>query len=93
MLNIVNIIPFGKDNAISRTALCHITGLSDRAVRDAIADARNEHVILSVRDGKGYFRPTEEEKKDVEIWLKIEASRANSINKAMETARKMVKGG
>ena len=90
MLNIINLIPYGKENAISRTSLCYITGLSDRAVRDCIAEARNDWVILSVKDGKGYFRPTEEEKNDVEVWIKIESARASSINKSLYTAKKMI---
>lgn len=92
MLNIVNLIPFGRENAISRTALANITGLSDRAVRDLIAEARNDTVIISATDGKGYFRPTEKEKADVEAWIKIETARANSVTKAIAKAKDMIEG-
>lgn len=93
MLKIVNLIPFGKENAITRTALCNITGLVDREVRRKIAEERRDHVILSVDGGKGYFRPTAEERKDVEIWLKRETARAKSTFGGMKAARAMVKGG
>lgn len=87
MLKIVNLIPFGKDNAITRTALCNITGLADREVRRKIAEERRDNVILSVDDGKGYFHPTCNEKKEVEIWLKKEKNRGISVFKAMKAAQ------
>ena len=93
MLNIVNLIPYGKANAISRVSLRNITGLSDRSVRHMIAEARTETIILSVDDGKGYFRPTKDELEEVQVWIKKETARANSTLKSIDSAREILKGG
>jgi len=93
MQNIVNHIPFGKQNAITRLELANITNLTDREVRRLISEARKETVILSVYGGKGYFRPTKDERREVEKWLRKEHSRAVSTFKAMKAARNFVKRG
>lgn len=93
MQNIVKHIPFGKQNAITRMELANITNLTDREVRRLISEARTETVILSVYGGKGYFRPTQEEKTEVEKWLRREHNRAVSTFKAMKAARIFVKRG
>lgn len=54
-------IPHGRENAITRDALARISGLSDRAVRRDIARLRRDTdeadmVIVSTSDGRGYFR-------------------------------------
>ena len=91
MLHIVNLIPYGKENAITRTALCNITGLTDRDVRRRIAEDRKTSVILSVDGGKGYFRPTETEFEEVEVWIKKETARAKSTFEGLKAARDSVK--
>ena len=68
-------IPYGKDNAISREHLCRVARLSDRKMRQEIEDARKRCPIINLQDGKGYYRPTAEEKSDVEAWLRIQKSR------------------
>lgn len=93
MLNIVNLIPYGKANAISRVSLRNITGLSDRNVRHLIAEARTDTIILTVDNGKGYFRPTKDELEEIQVWLKKETARANSTFKSIESAREILKGG
>lgn len=58
----VDDIPIGRDNALSRQALCDLWGLSDRRVRDTISHMRNDddgtgYVIVSYSSGKGgYYR-------------------------------------
>lgn len=54
-MNISDYIPFGKDNAISRKKLEKVTGLSDRDIREEIAMARRNTVILNLSNGQGYF--------------------------------------
>lgn len=56
MIEIINYIPKGKDNAITRHELVMKTGLPDRDVRSLIAEARYETPIIST--GKGYYQPT-----------------------------------
>ena len=53
-------IPVGRENAISRRDLCRITGLSDRQVRREIAQLRlqdfdDDMVIVSTSRGRGYY--------------------------------------
>lgn len=93
MVEIVNIIPFGKENAISRKELTRITGLDDRTVRELISEARTEVVILSAYDGTGYFRPTEAEKKEAEIWLNKEKHRAISTIRSLRAAKRFINEG
>ena len=49
-MEIINYIPFGKSNAVSRTSLVLQTGESDRMVRERISRAREEYVILSLEN-------------------------------------------
>lgn len=60
VLNIVDYIGCGKQNAITRSALCALTGLSDRTVRQEIENARHAgYIILNDGDGKGYYLTTD----------------------------------
>ena len=91
MNNIIDFIPHGKENAISRTSLVINTGLSDRKVRDLIALERRNHVILNAQDGKGYYRPLPEEKADVERFVTQETHRAKSIFWSLRAAKRAIK--
>jgi hypothetical protein len=91
-MNIIDLIPCGKENAISRNSLVIKTGLSDRKIRDLIALERRNHVILNVQDGKGYYRPTEKEMPDIERFVKQETRRAKSIFWSLRAAKKAIKG-
>lgn len=56
-MNIIDYIPYGKSNAISRQKLAEQTGMSDRAIRRAIQLLREDgEIILSSSHGKGYWR-------------------------------------
>lgn len=78
-MNIADFIPVGKDNAISRSQLVKLTGLSDRIVRDMIALERRNTAILNLQNGAGYYIPSESEKADLERFIKQEEARAKSI--------------
>ena len=56
-MNISDYIPFGKDNAISRKKLEKVTRLSDRDIREEIAMARRNTVILNQNKAQGNFQP------------------------------------
>lgn len=61
---IVDYIPVGRENAVTRRQLCELTGMRDRALRNAIEDARqNGEIIINAQDGRGYYRS--EEPKDL----------------------------
>lgn len=84
-MNILDYIPNGKDNAISRSALCQ--GLSDRKLREAIASERLKTPILNISDGSGYYRPLLTEKEEVKRYIEQEYSRLKSIARGLYVAR------
>ena len=44
-MDIVDYIPFGRENAVTRAQLRSRTGIDDRAIRDMIATCRMAKVI------------------------------------------------
>lgn len=85
-MNILDYIPKGRENAISKEKLCQITGLGDRVVRNEIAKARRDVAILNLQDGRGYFIPTTVE--EVDTYIKQEEHRAKSIFVNLKGAKK-----
>lgn len=82
-MNILDLIPYGKENAISRKRLADLYGggeQGDRRARKAIEIARKENVIVNLQDGSGYYRPLDDEGEAVERQLRQVNSRANKIN-------------
>ena len=91
-IKIVDYIPFGKENAISRQQLERVTGLSDRDVREAISLARRNTVILNLSNGKGYFQPIQGEVDDLVVkYFKQEDSRLKRIGWSLLATRRRVK--
>lgn len=91
-MNISDYIPFGKDNAISRTQLAKVTGLSDRDLREVISLARRNTVILNLSNGKGYFQPIPGEEDDLVVkYFKQEDSRLKRIGWSLLATRRRVK--
>lgn len=91
-IKIVDHIPFGKENAISRQQLERVTGLSDRDVREAISLARRNTVILNLSNGKGYFQPIQGEEDDLVVkYFKQEDSRLKRIGWSLLATRRRVK--
>lgn len=54
-MNIVDCIPQGEKNAVTRVYLQTVTNLSDREVRRAIAEKRKEGVPILASKTGGYF--------------------------------------
>lgn len=96
-MNIIDFIPHGFENAISRKNLCIVTGLQDRVVRRLIEEARRENIIIANDDGSGYWRfpdnPTEQEIFLLHKFVKQQESRAKSIFYALYPARQAIKEG
>ena len=90
-MNIIDYIPFGKDNAISRTSLVVKTGLSDRKIRDLISKTRRDYPILNLQNGKGYYLPTNQDKEELEHYIKQETARAKSIFWSLRGAKKAIR--
>lgn len=73
-INIIDLIPVGKENAIKREQLtrrCFQYGLiadvndKDRAMRDLIGEARMEHPIINMSHGDGYYQPRKDSKEEM----------------------------
>ena len=91
-INIVDYIPKGKKNAVTRAQLRIVTGLSDRKIRNAISKARRRTVILNDQSGRGYYIPTEAELPEARRCLKQEEKRAKSIFWSLKALRTFVEG-
>ena len=89
---IIDYIPTGRENAISRQMLCNMTGLSDRMMRHEIERARQQYAILNSQDGSGYFQPSAEEKPLVERWIRQERHRSQKIGNSTLGAEKWLTG-
>lgn len=93
-INIIDLIPVGKENAIKReqlTRLCFQYGLiadvkdKDRAMRELIGEARKEHSIINMSHGDGYYQPrtdSKEEMSELNAFIRQEERRGiNSIRR------------
>ena len=84
-IRIIDFIPIGHENAISRKELCRLTGLNDRKIREEIAKARESACICNMSDGAGYYIP--EQLAEITDYINQESARARSIFKALKGAR------
>ena len=90
---VVNRIPVGRDNAISRYDLRTSVGMDDRKVRDLIADARAEgYFILSTLRGY-YIADTSDpgDIKEMQKFVRRESKRAISTFKGAKHMRAYLK--
>lgn len=85
-MNLLDLIPYGHENAITREELARLTHLPDRIVRAKINDLRQHHAILNMQDGRGYFRPLESEYALVKLWLGQTRSRARECAQSLNGA-------
>lgn len=94
-MNIVDLIPLGKRNAISRDRLlfeCKMCGLtkSDRGMRRMIEDARKSTVILNMQTGDGYFRPEKEDLPELRHYIAQEHDRSMAILHNLKMAKNVL---
>lgn len=69
-----------------------MTGLSDRDIREEIAMARRNTVILNLSNRQGYFQPIEGEEDELVIkYYKQESSRLKRIGWSLLATRKRVR--
>jgi biotin operon repressor len=85
-MNLLDYIPTGKDNAVTRPQLCKLTGMSDRKVREQISQLRRDHVIINDQSGKGYYRSND--RAEIERYVRQETARLKSIGWSLKAARK-----
>lgn len=96
--SIVDLIPVGRENAISRellVRLCIQNGLvkdnkyADRSMRKLIEKSRVDFTILNLSDGYGYYRPSSDDLKDLQRYIRQEEKRAKSTFKNLSMAKKL----
>lgn len=90
-LNIIDEIPVGRAKAITGKALSYKTGIAERHIREMISEARKTTVILNFQDGRGYFRPSDDEMHLVKRWKLQEESRLKRHALALRAARQFVR--
>lgn len=77
-MNLLQYIPIGKQNAITRAELSKITGISDRAIRQQIKDYVSKGIpVLSSSRHKGYW--IAENITEIEEYLNECDNRRNSL--------------
>lgn len=75
---VINLLGFGREHALSRTALVGLTGLPDRSVRRAIESARRDGLaIISAEDGRGYY--LSDDLDEIERQYRIDHARAMTL--------------
>lgn len=89
-MDILSVIPIGHENGITQEKLAKKLGVSERDVRRAITNAREHEVILNLKDGKGYFIPTEKEEGLILIWLRQEEAHQRTHLATLKGARKFL---
>ncbi len=80
-MNIVDYIPEGRENAVSRAELARLTGMPDRNIRDAIKAANRaltakNRAILSTSGKSGYWISASRE--EMEAYLAESSRRSRS---------------
>ena len=92
--DILDYIPKGQGNAITRAELCMRTGLTDRMMRDALHDAKLKTPVLNMQDGRGYFIPdmnTENDRLILQKHVRQEESRIKSTIAPLEIERQTLR--
>lgn len=99
VITIADLIPEGRENAISRamlTAKCVKNGLidnkakdKDRAMRNLVKKARIDWTILNLSDGDGYYRPTHDDLLDLRRYIRQEENRGKAVFKNIQNAKKL----
>lgn len=93
--SVIDLIPIGSKNAISRERLldkCELYGLAfnDRQMRKLIEDARVTSVILNMQDGKGYFIPDKDDKEKLRHYVNQEHDRSMTILRNLKMANNLL---
>ena len=87
---IVDLLPRGKENAISTAELLQASGAANvRELRKMIANERKAGEIIASISTGGYYIPTDI--KELEEFVRTLDSKARSIMVAVQSARKLLK--
>jgi hypothetical protein len=97
-ISLIDLIPYGKDNAISRKMLVEkadFYGLipnnvrsKDRYTRKLLQKAREDNVIIAKPTG-GYYIPDEDDATELAVYIATEHSRALAIHSDLVMANRV----
>ena len=89
-MTILELIPKGNRNAISRSELVRRSGLTDRIIRRHIAELNNKGIVI-LNNGNGYFLyGGQEDNQYLNEYVAMEKARVRTISRKirkMEKAR------
>ena len=91
VIDILQFIPTGRENAITRRELVDRTGLPDRMVRKLIEDARLDHAIINDSSGIGYY--VTENPMEAKLYKNQEIHRIKSQLKKIKALDKVIAKG
>ena len=87
---IVELLPKGKENAISTQSLCKAAGFDNiRTLRSAVAKERKEGALIASSSSGGYYIPADS--KELEEFVSLLDRKARSIMVVLQPARKALK--
>ncbi len=84
--DLVEMIPTGKDDAISRRDLMKQLKVSDRKLREMIHEAREVYPILSNTGKGGYYLPANKE--EAEAYIRQSYSYISEIHKTIPPVKR-----
>ena len=97
VITVADLIPVGRDNAISRKALVSLcveheliedsVKDKDRAMRLLIQKDRKDFVILNLSNGDGYYRISKDDMQDLQRYIRQEEKRAKASFRNIKLAR------
>lgn len=87
---IMNLLPVGKENAISTTDLVRLTGCkSARDLQERIAYERNHGAVICSGSGRGYWKP--KDRQEIQEFVRTMDARALNTLRAAKSARAALK--
>lgn len=90
MDKIIDAIPVGHENAITISEIESLTGAENRIIRKAIANSKE--LVINLQDGKGYFKPDDDESHLVEVWKSITGHRIQELQARVRQANQWMEG-
>lgn len=91
-MKITDLLCLGEANAVSRAELAARAGMSDRQMRAAIQQAREDgELILNAQNGAGYFLASADDLNAIERQYRQDTARALSILKRRKAMRRLLK--
>ena len=89
-MNIIEAIPYGRENAIPRRDLAAKLGVTDRKMREMVQGLRERgFLVMNAQDGRGYYFSSDLD--EIERQYRQDTARAMSILKRRKLMRSMLK--